>query len=99
MNDPRGSLWRKWDLHVHTPASIVHQYDGVDAWPQFLTEIESLAPEFKVIGVNDYIFLDGYRRILAEKAAGRLKNIDLFLPVMGVAHRQVRWQQSSPPAR
>ena len=22
MNDPRGSVWRKWDLHVHTPASF-----------------------------------------------------------------------------
>ncbi len=22
MNDPRGSIWRKWDLHIHTPASF-----------------------------------------------------------------------------
>ena len=22
MNDPKGSLWRKWDLHIHTPASF-----------------------------------------------------------------------------
>jgi hypothetical protein len=22
MNDPRGSVWRKWDLHIHTPASF-----------------------------------------------------------------------------
>jgi ABC-type lipoprotein export system ATPase subunit len=21
MNDPKGSIWRKWDLHLHTPAS------------------------------------------------------------------------------
>ena len=20
-DDPRGSIWEKWDLHVHTPAS------------------------------------------------------------------------------
>lgn len=82
MNDPRGSLWRKWDLHVHTPHSIVHQYTGADPWTQFLDDLEALPPEFKVIGINDYIFLDGYRRILAEKAANRLKNIDLFLPVI-----------------
>jgi ABC-type lipoprotein export system ATPase subunit len=82
MNDPRGSLWRKWDLHVHTPASIVHQYAGADPWAQFLDELEALPPEFKVIGINDYIFLDGYRRIIAEKAANRLQNIDLFLPVI-----------------
>jgi len=22
----RGSVWRKWDLHVHTPASFHHQF-------------------------------------------------------------------------
>src|SRR5574341_317812 len=21
MNDPKGSIWRKWDLHIHTPSS------------------------------------------------------------------------------
>jgi ABC-type lipoprotein export system ATPase subunit len=82
MNDPRGSTWRKWDLHVHTPASLVHQYEGADPWPQFLDELDHLPPEFKVIGINDYIFLDGYKRILAEKAKGRLQNIELFLPVI-----------------
>jgi len=82
MNDPRGSNWRKWDLHVHTPASLVHHYEGADPWPQFINELENLPQEFKVIGINDYIFLDGYRRILAEKKNGRLANIDLVLPVI-----------------
>jgi predicted metal-dependent phosphoesterase TrpH len=21
-NDPRGSIWKKWDLHIHSPASF-----------------------------------------------------------------------------
>lgn len=25
-----GSLWNKWDLHVHTPASIENQYEGAN---------------------------------------------------------------------
>ncbi len=79
---PRGSEWRKWDLHVHTPDSIFHGYTGPDAWERFIREIEQLPPEFKVIGINDYIFLDGYKRVLAEKARGRLTNIELFLPVI-----------------
>jgi hypothetical protein len=82
MNDPRGSLWRKWDLHVHTPESLVHEYTGTDPWERFVRELEGLPREFKVIGVNDYLFLDGYKRILAERERGRLKNIDLFLPVI-----------------
>jgi hypothetical protein len=82
MIDPIGSLWRKCDLHVHTPDSLVHNYIGPNPWDRFLSEIESLPPEFKVIGVNDYIFLTGYKRIIKEQASGRLSNIDLFLPVI-----------------
>ncbi len=80
----RGSEWRKWDLHVHTPESITHGYTGAsDAWPAFLDDLERLPVEFKVLGINDYIFLDGYRRIIHEKKEnGRLKNIDLILPLI-----------------
>ena len=80
-----GSTWKKWDLHVHSPASVVHGYDGAnseEAWEKFLSDLERLPSDFKVIGINDYIFVDGYERVLKEKAAGRLKNIDLFLPVI-----------------
>lgn len=80
---PQGSEWRKWDLHVHTPASIVNSsYSGPDPWEAFLKDLEALPPEFKVIGINDYIFIDGYRRVRSEKSKGRLANIDLILPVI-----------------
>lgn len=84
MNDPRGSNWRKWDLHVHTPASLKQEYGGntEEAWEKFLTDIESLPEPFKVIGVNDYIFIDGYRRMVEAKGSGRLQNIELILPVV-----------------
>jgi ABC-type lipoprotein export system ATPase subunit len=84
MNDPRGSVWRKWDLHVHTPASLVHNYssDGSDIWDKYIEALGNLPPEFKVLGINDYIFLDGYKKLLAAKADGKLPNIDLLLPVI-----------------
>lgn len=84
MNDPRGSIWRKWDLHVHTPDSLVHHYGGAgaDVWEKFIDALSKLPPEFKVLGINDYIFLDGYKKVLAAKAAGKLPNIDLLLPVI-----------------
>ncbi|HEY0077818.1 MAG TPA: hypothetical protein VGB73_04165 [Pyrinomonadaceae bacterium] len=84
MNDTRGSLWRKWDLHVHTPESFVHNYNGEKekAWARFLDDLEALPPEFKVLGINDYIFVEGYKRVLAAKQAGRLGNLDLILPVV-----------------
>jgi hypothetical protein len=82
MKDPRGSTWRKWDLHVHTPASLIHHYPGADPWPAFLDDLEHLPAEFKVLGIHDYLFLDGYRRILDGRKKGRLANIDLILPVI-----------------
>ena len=84
MNYPRGSVWHKWDLHVHTPCSIVNHYGGNNdkVWERYITDLENLPPDYKVVGVNDYIFIDGYRRLLGEKSKGRLANIDLFLPVI-----------------
>ncbi len=79
----RGSNWHKWDLHVHTPASLVQRYNSSDdPWSQFLDELEALPAEFAVLGINDYWFLDGYRRVLEERAKGRLANIKTVFPVV-----------------
>lgn len=78
-------MWAKWDLHVHTPASIVQHYgDGQQdtTWEKYISDLESLSPNIRVIGINDYFLLDGYRRILKAKQEGRLQNIDLILPVV-----------------
>jgi hypothetical protein len=84
-DNPAGSTWKKWDLHVHTPCSIVQNYGGNTgaAWEAFLSDLEKLPPAFKAIGINDYIFIEGYERVLKEKREnGRLTNIDLILPVV-----------------
>ena len=30
-SDPRGAIWRRWDLHLHTPASFDYENGGVNA--------------------------------------------------------------------
>lgn len=80
-----GSTWKKWDLHVHSPCSIVQHFGGdtKDAWEGYLDDLEKLPSEFKVIGINDYIFIEGYERVRkAKREEGRLQNIDLILPVV-----------------
>ena len=79
----KGSEWNIWDLHVHTPDSIFHRYgNDEDVWEKYISELEKLPLNFKVIGVNDYFFLDGYRRLLKEQQENkRLQNI-LLLPVL-----------------
>lgn len=83
---PKGSEWRIWDLHVHTPDSLVHDYTGPldERWPRFLRELEDLPSDLKVLGINDYWFLDGYRKVRAAKDGGRLQNIDEVFPVVEV---------------
>jgi ABC-type lipoprotein export system ATPase subunit len=84
MDYKKGSEWRIWDLHVHTPASLVQHYgpDTDETWERFICDIEALDPRFSVLGINDYIFIDGYKRLLDEKSKGRMSNIDRFLPVV-----------------
>lgn len=85
MKYPKGSEWRKWDLHVHTPSSMVEYYSGTspeEKWEGFISDLENLPPEFKVLGINDYLFIDGYEKVLEYKSIGRLKNIDAIFPVI-----------------
>jgi len=80
-----GSQWRKWDLHVHTPESIENHYKGTnqeEKWERFIAELEQLPAEVKVIGINDYLFIDGYRKVLEYKKLGRLSNIEAIFPVI-----------------
>ncbi|WP_312351464.1 TrlF family AAA-like ATPase [Empedobacter sp.] len=79
----KGSEWNIWDLHVHTPDSIFHRYgNDDDVWEKYISDLEKLPSHFKVIGVNDYFFLDGYKRLLKEQRENnRLKNV-LLLPVL-----------------
>lgn len=80
MTYPTGSEWRKWDLHVHTPASHTSRYGRDEhAWERFLTGLAGLP---SVIGINDYIWVDGYDRVLAAHAEGRLPNIEAIFPVI-----------------
>lgn len=81
---PRGSEWRMWDLHVHTPSSIVHKYDGDNNWDRFLTELAGLPSDIRVLGINDYWFFDGYIRVRAEWEAGNLPNLEEVFPVLEV---------------
>jgi ABC-type lipoprotein export system ATPase subunit len=80
----KGSEWRKWDLHVHTPFSLEHHYGQVDdeTWEKYISDLEKLPSEYAVLGINDYIFLDGYRRVIKFKKEGRLRNIKTIFPVI-----------------
>ncbi len=76
----KGSEWRKWDLHVHTPKSIIQNYGGDTkaVWDAFIQKLASLPTEIKVIAVTDYLFCDGYEHLLTRR--GEIPNIELIIP-------------------
>lgn len=81
----RGSEWRIWDLHVHTPLSIENNYgcaNDEEGWNKYITALEQLPSDIKVLGINDYLFIDGYKKVKEYKDSGRLSNIELLLPVV-----------------
>jgi exonuclease SbcC len=76
----RGSKWRKWDLHVHTPISIHQEYGGDTdtAWDKYVNQLEELTQPYSVIGVNDYFTIEGYKKLNNFKIKGRLGKAVLF---------------------
>jgi ABC-type lipoprotein export system ATPase subunit len=80
----KGSEWRLWDLHIHTPKSIINDYGGdTDAvWEKFIQKLEELPEEIKVVGINDYYFIDGYEKVMSYREKGRLTNLEMIFPVL-----------------
>jgi len=78
-----GSAWRKWDLHIHSPATVLNnQFAGENEdakWEAYLAAIEALG-EVGVLGITDYFSTGGYRRVAKAVAAGRLVKVGLVMP-------------------
>ncbi|WP_221900835.1 hypothetical protein [Bathymodiolus platifrons methanotrophic gill symbiont] len=77
MKYEKGSEWRKWDLHVHTPESEGFTGD----WEQFKEQLKQA--DCDVIGINDYFSVAGYKTVQNEIATGTLDIGEKFiLPVV-----------------
>ena len=72
----RGSEWRRWDLHLHTPETILNDQFG--DWEEYLKTVEA-HPHVKVLGVTDYMSIANYSKLKSFKAGGRIANIDLSM--------------------
>ena len=75
----RGSEWRKWDLHVHSPASALHnEFEGAtdaEKWKSYIEKLKTIK-DVAVLGVTDYFSIDGYKKVRDAK----LTNFDLIVP-------------------
>lgn len=69
----RGSEWRKWDLHIHTPGTAKSDQYGNsdDVWEQYIEALEKT--DIAVFGITDYFSIDNYYRVKEYQEAGRLQ--------------------------
>jgi hypothetical protein len=73
----KGSKWRRWDLHIHTPGTNKEdQFDGntpEDKWKKYLKSVEEYPEDIAVIGVTDYFGVENYFKMKAHFEAGEIK--------------------------
>lgn len=68
----RGSEWRKWDLHIHTPGTAKNDHYGNsdEVWERYIDALEK--SDVTVFGITDYFSMDNYYKVLQFQAEGRL---------------------------
>lgn len=64
MNYPIGSVWRIWDLHVHTPYSVLHNNfpTDFDEYVKILLK-KAVKRQIAVVGITDYFSIEGYKHL------------------------------------
>lgn len=79
---PRGSEWRKWDLHLHAPGTKINdcyrKSGGDPDWQQFCQIIHE--SDVAVVAVADYFSLDGYFTAVEKYQEAYPGDDKLFLP-------------------
>jgi len=75
----RGSVWRIWDLHIHTPVSYLDNQFG-DDWDEYVQVLFQRAIEknIYVIGLADYFTIDGYKKVMNDYVRNPRKMRELF---------------------
>ena len=89
MSFERGSEWRKWDIHIHTPGTAKNDHYGSDSWDSYISKLESLS-DIDAFGITDYCSLRNYYKVKRFQDSGRLGGKFIFpniefriLPVTG----------------
>jgi predicted ATPase len=82
---PRGSEWRKWDLHLHAPGTKLNdnfKVDDGDVWDEYCRRLHE--SDVQVFGITDYFSADGFfsasskfRDRYADSGKVLLPNIEL----------------------
>lgn len=77
----RGSQWRRWDPHIHSPGTTFEdRFGGDDSWDEYIDRLKTASPMIEALGVTDYFRLDGYKKVKSRWEAGDLGAIKFVFP-------------------
>lgn len=85
----RGAEWRRWDLHIHTPASQLGSPFAGITWDSYVDELEKAAKghQIAVIGITDYMTIDGYEKLLDIQRDQDKPRLDSILLIPNIEFR------------
>lgn len=77
-----GSIWRKWDLHIHPPTTKLNdQYAasaGKDVWDEYCQKLEE--SDVHALGITDYFSAEGYFTFIEKFKAKYPDSKKVFFP-------------------
>ncbi|MEZ5887526.1 MAG: AAA family ATPase [Paracoccaceae bacterium] len=76
-----GSVWRRWDLHLHAPGTKLSNGFGDADEPTLKAYVKQLeASDVQVFGITDYFSFDSYFAVKKAYAAAYPDGKKLFIP-------------------
>lgn len=84
-NFNEGSIWRRWDLHIHTPETKKNDHflgaNPEEKWQKYADSINAYPDEISVIGITDYLCTDNYFKFKKLIGSGVIQNrFHLIIP-------------------
>lgn len=87
-NFSRGSEWRRWDLHIHTPETMKNdQFNGTtteEKWDNFYNDVNAYVStnnplkKVAVIGITDYLSIENYKKVITSNKLST--DVQLIIP-------------------
>lgn len=78
-SDLRGSLWHRWDPHLHAPGTLLNDQFGGD-WDGYTARINESRPPIHALGVTDYFSIGTYRAVKKRFEAGEFPHVGFIFP-------------------
>lgn len=76
----QGSVWRRWDPHVHLPGTLFNDRFGEATVVEALEELAACDPPIEAVGITDYFTTASYREARSARGGGAAPSIKYMFP-------------------